>query len=287
MLHRNTSKYRFFAGCLVLTVLFLVGCSKEEELTFSGGTYVQEDQVNQETGNGYEREAETEPQNEESDSVYDPATGTKPGIAESEDAESKNTESKYVESENAESDSGNGDTDSTETIYVQVTGAVHSPGVYEVSKDARVFMAVELAGGLTDDAAPEAVNQASVVSDGQMIVIPTRDEWERQKKQAGEEASAVWNQNAGNIANSAAGTGSGAENAAQQPEMQEPEDDRVNINTADKATLCTISGIGEVRAERILTYRSEHGPFRSIEEIKNVEGIKNGLYEKIKDKIKV
>lgn len=68
---------------------------------------------------------------------------------------------------------------------------------------------------------------------------------------------------------------------------EQADDGLVDINTADVAELCTLPGVGQARAESILTYRQEHGSFQTVEEIKQVSGIKDGLYTKIKDKIKI
>ena len=144
------------------------------------------------------------------------------------------------------------------SIYVQVCGAVRCPGVYELSPDARVYEAIELSGGLTEDAAAAAVNQAGRLEDGQMILVPTADEWAGQRE----------------AVSAANGSSDG-------------QDDRVNINTADEALLQTIPGIGKARAQSIITYRQEHGEFATIEDIKKVSGIKDGLFQKIKDKIRV
>ncbi len=150
--------------------------------------------------------------------------------------------------------------ETTQILYVQVTGAVRSPGVYELPVGARVFEAVQKAGGMTDEAAAQSLNQAEEVSDGQMIVLYTTEEWEKMQE--------------GNFAESAAGSA-------------QSDDGRININTATLEQLCTISGIGQSRAQSIITYREQNGAFGSIEEIMKVSGIKEGLYEKIKDKIKV
>ena len=150
-----------------------------------------------------------------------------------------------------------------ESIFVQVTGAVKTPGVYELPMESRVFEAVQAAGGMTDDAAAESLNQALELTDRQMIVVYTQQEWSTMLEDAD---TAV----------------TGAENAGQAAD-----DGRVNINTASLDELCTISGIGRSRAESILTSREQHGAFASIEEIMNVSGIKDGLFQKIKDKIKV
>ena len=146
--------------------------------------------------------------------------------------------------------------DSKNEIYVQINGAVKYPGVYKVQDDARIFDVVELAGGMTEDAEPEAVNQALPVEDGQMITICTQEEWELAR-------------------------------AEEKFPAEQADDGLVDINTADAAKLCTLPGVGQARAESILAYRQEHGGFQSVEEIKQVSGIKDGLYTKIKDKIKI
>lgn len=146
--------------------------------------------------------------------------------------------------------------DSKNEIYVQINGAVKYPGVYKVQDDARIFDVVELAGGMTEDAEPEAVNQALPVEDGQMITICTQEEWELAR-------------------------------AEEKSPAEQADDGLVDINTADAAKLCTLPGVGQARAESILAYRQEHGGFQSVEEIKQVSGIKDGLYTKIKDKIKI
>ena len=81
----------------------------------------------------------------------------------------------------------------------------------------------------------------------------------------------------------ASGTEVPAEGVSQQP----VDDGKVNINTADAAGLQTLNGIGETRAQAIISYRENYGLFQSIEEIKNVDGIKAGVYTKRKDEISV
>lgn len=135
---------------------------------------------------------------------------------------------------------------------VHVCGAVVNPGVYELDSGSRVMDAVNLAGGFKEDASEAYVNLAGIISDGDQIVIPTI-----------EEASTM--------------------------EKSEPQEEKssgkVNINTADKALLCTLPGIGETRAESIIAYREEHGNFSSIEDIMQVSGIKDSSFQKIKDYI--
>lgn len=150
------------------------------------------------------------------------------------------------------------------TIYVDVCGAVKYPGVYQLDSGARVFEALELAGGLTDEASVQAINQAGFLTDGQKLYIPTEAEWD-----AGLTQDSI--QNAAN----------------EQMPSESVDDGRININTADEAGLCELPGIGESRAQAIIQYREEHGDFKSIEEIQNVSGIKSGMFTKIKDLIKV
>lgn len=142
-------------------------------------------------------------------------------------------------------------------IYVDICGAVKYPGVYRLAGDARVFEAVELAGGLLEEACAQSVNQAEKLCDGQKIYVPTVEEWE---------------------------SGSIQENFQTKAS---DDDGLININTADESKLCELPGVGESRAGAIIQYREEHGDFKTIEEIQNVSGIKSGLYAKIKDLIKV
>lgn len=140
--------------------------------------------------------------------------------------------------------------------YVHICGAVSKPGVYCVEEGSRLYEVILLAGGMTQDAADEAVNQAEEVSDGMQIYIPTRAEVK--------------------------------DGSSYVPVAGEVDHDgRVNINTADLEQLCTLPGIGETRAQAILSYRAEHGAFQSVEELMNVAGIKAGVYEKIKELIRI
>ena len=81
--------------------------------------------------------------------------------------------------------------------------------------------------------------------------------------------------------------GQASEEALQGEVSSAENDGKVNINTADEAQLQTLSGIGQTRAQAIISYRQTHGAFQSIEDIQNVNGIKSGVYEKIKDNISV
>lgn len=134
-------------------------------------------------------------------------------------------------------------------ICVYVCGAVNAPGVYTLPAGSRVYEAVRMAGGLSDEADERAVNQAEVLTDGRQVTIPTKAEVLKEE-----------------------------EGAAGGP---------VNINTAGVSELMRLSGVGESRAKDIIAYRKEHGAFSVPEDIMKVPGIKEAVFEKIKDDITV
>lgn len=162
-------------------------------------------------------------------------------------------------------------------IYVDVCGAVANPGVFQLAAGSRVFQAIEAAGGYLPEAALTCVNRAGVLTDGQQLYILTQEEMERQGLDPAEMAKASDGQ-----MNGSAGTGQNTGMAAQVQL-----DNRININTADEAQLTTLTGIGATRAQAIIAYREENGPFAAIEDIMNVQGIKEGTFAKIKDEIVV
>lgn len=137
-------------------------------------------------------------------------------------------------------------------ICVYVCGAVNSPGVVELEPGSRARDALLQAGGFLEEAATEAVNLAGVLTDGQMLYFPTKDEYQKQVA-----------------------------------EQADRDNGLVNINTADVARLCTLPGIGEARASAIIEYREANGVFATIEEIKKVSGIGEAAYDKIKQRISV
>lgn len=162
-------------------------------------------------------------------------------------------------------------------IYIDVCGAVANPGVFQLAAGSRVFQAIEAAGGYLPEAALTCVNRAGVLTDGQQLYILTQEEMERQGLDPAEMSGASDGQ-----MNGSAGTG---QNTGMTAQVQQ--DNRININTADEAQLTTLTGIGATRALAIIAYREENGPFAAIEDIMNVQGIKEGTFAKIKDEIVV
>ncbi len=193
-----------------------------------------------------------------------------------------NTEEQNLEVEENEAkknitEENNEITDETTKIVVHVSGAVNQEGVFELAQNSRVADAIEVAGGVTENAYMKDVNLASPLEDGMKIYIPTKEENEQ-----GESTSYIRSSNTGtSSSNNNAITQNSGGNKTSNKNV------KVNINTAGLEELDTLPGIGESTANKIINYRNENGKFKTIEEIKEVSGIGDSKYEKIKDLIEV
>ena len=136
----------------------------------------------------------------------------------------------------------------TDTLIVQVVGAVAEPGVYEVPIDSRVMDAVSLAGGLAANADPASLNLARIVQDGEQIIV-------------------------------------GATGDARSRRAASSQSEKVNINTATAQDFDTLPRIGATLAERIVAYRDQHGPFAGVESLLEVPGIGDLTLAGMRDKI--
>lgn len=179
-------------------------------------------------------------------------------------------------------------------IYVHVCGAVAHPGVYELKAGSRVYEAVGQAGGFSESADQNYVNQAQALEDGVMLVIPTKEEAaEARERKPAADAGQVQDSAAEKLGIVQGGTAErlgivgGASQDEQGGDSAAASDGRININTASEAQLCEIPGVGATRAVAIVSYRETHGAFEKPEDIMKVSGIKEGMYEKIKDSISV
>lgn len=152
-----------------------------------------------------------------------------------------------------------------EEVAVYVCGAVRQPGVYYVAGSAIRETAVRMAGGFSEDADVTYVNLAQAVIAGEQIYIPTL-----------EETAGI------SLSEREDGTAS-AEHAPADTNAER--NGRININTAGKELLMTLPGIGESKADAIIAYREAQGKFRNTEELMQIRGIKEGIYNQIKDLI--
>jgi competence protein ComEA len=137
-------------------------------------------------------------------------------------------------------------------VVVYVSGAVKQPGVIKLPSESRVIDALNRMGGPLSSADLNGINLAALLVDGQQIHIPNQ----------GDGIS-------GNVMTVGSKIPAG----------------KVNINTADAAVLDTLPGVGPAMAQKIIDYRKNNGPFRMLEDIKNVPGIGESKYLNLKDKI--
>lgn len=166
-----------------------------------------------------------------------------------------------------------------ELLYVYVCGAVECPGVYAFEEGARVFDAIEAAGGLSADADGACVNQALKLSDQDQLYIRTLEEKE-QNTQKGEFSSTGTSPEG-----SASGNGYGLLPAESSAGTENAADARININTASQKDLTSLPGIGDTKAAAILADRTENGFYEAPEDLKRVSGIGDATLEKLKDRI--
>lgn len=169
---------------------------------------------------------------------------------------------------------------------VDIKGEVKKPGVYTLKENDRVIDVVKKAGGFTKYADASSNNLSKKIKDEMVIVIYSKDEINsylltKEKEQQKEEKCTT-----DIIKNDSCIENKNKEENKEVSlnENNNKETNLININTATKEELTTISGIGDSKAESIIAYRKEH-KFETIEDIKNVSGIGDSLYEKIKDYI--
>lgn len=148
----------------------------------------------------------------------------------------------------------------SDMIIVDVAGEVKNPSVIELPADSRINDAIQAAGGLTGNADISQINRAAILTDGEKIFVPTA-----QKSQT--------NSSGGKVAD-------GNQEGDGNNESTSPQ--KININYASTTELQEVPGIGPVTADKIIQYRNDKGLFRKLEDIKNVSGIGDKTFEKMK-----
>lgn len=153
-----------------------------------------------------------------------------------------------------------------ETIQVYIVGEICKPGVYTLPESSILLNLTEDAGGFTPGADKEAVNLAYPLKNNMMIRIPAISDTDKR-----------WIIDSGH-------TSLSTKAPFNTPEKN---NEKININTAGMRELCTLPGIGESTAQKIINYRNENGLFSNIDEITKIDGIKSARYEQIKNFITV
>ncbi|KRN61951.1 helix-hairpin-helix domain-containing protein [Pediococcus inopinatus] len=177
---------------------------------------------------------------------------------------------------------------SSQVIYVDVKGAVKHPGIFKVKTSMRVDDAINLAGGMQKTADRKHINLAQRLTDQQVIYVPIRGEikgaatgtvdTEVVEEFAGSASSGAAN-SAGEISDSSTSATSAGGAAAGNG--------TVNLNSATKEQLQTLTGVGEKKADQIIQYREAHGKFKGVEELKEVQGIGDKTFEALKPQLSV
>ncbi|MER2225696.1 MAG: helix-hairpin-helix domain-containing protein [Carnobacterium sp.] len=196
-------------------------------------------------------------------------------LSSTDDVEETSDTMSYLESESQYSVTSNQAEQQSESqseiIYVDVKGAVYLPGVYEVTSEMRLIDAIELAGGFSDKANQNPVNLSLKLTDQMVIFIPEIGAVE--EKTAELETSAVPIEE--------------AVITVPKENSETATSEKININLADSIELQQLSGIGEKKAEQIMSYRQENGSFQKIEDLKNVSGIGEKTFEALRANITV
>ena len=174
----------------------------------------------------------------------------------------------------------------TVIIKADVKGQVINPGVYEIEENARVIDLINKAGGITESANTNYINLSKKLKDEMVVIIYSNDEINEYKstnkieKYIEEEIDKGCPDAVNNACIEEKGKDIEEENSSEDKKI-------ININTASKEEFMTLTGIGESKAIAIINYRKDNGQFKTIENLKDVSGIGNNMYEKIKDSITV
>lgn len=172
---------------------------------------------------------------------------------------------------NLDNDFKNGNSNEIDRVIIDIKGEVVYPGVYEIDNNTRIIDAINMAGGLTLDADTSGINLSSKIRDEDVIIIYSNNkdsEYYKDKK--------IDNKN---------------DNFSVEDDGNNKNNDKdeivlIDINTATSEELCSLPGIGEVKAKKIIEYRKK-SRFNTIEDIMNVSSIGEKLFESIKAYIKV
>ena len=180
-------------------------------------------------------------------------------------------EKEVVEESTQERKEESNETENLKKIKVDVKGAIQNPRVYELVEGTRIFELIDLAGGTTKNAFTKNINLSKKVEDEMVIYIYTEEEYQKKT------TCQITNDYSGEI----------TEEIEQKESIIEEENNlansKINLNTASKEMLMNIPNIGEKKAESIIEYRTQKGGFTKVEELKEISGIGESIYDKIKN----
>lgn len=181
------------------------------------------------------------------------------------------------------------------TVKVDIKGNVVNPGVYELEENSRVIDVINLAGGLLGESNTELINLSQKVTDEMTIIIYTNKEiTEYREKNKDKKIKSIEVEKCPDVINDACiNKENNKDNSTTKSSNTTDEDNPdnsnqlISINTATIEELQSLTGVGESKAKSIILYREENGNFNTIDDIKNVSGIGDALFEKIKDYITI
>lgn len=176
--------------------------------------------------------------------------------------------------ENTTEEQNTTNSESNSKIIIYIAGQVRKEGVYELDENSRITDAIEIAGGLKEDANIENINLAEVLEDGMKIYIPDKKEPNNNQS----ENKNLIQKNTENTTENSKKTNT---------DNKQNQNTKININTATQTELETLPGIGPSTALKIINYRKDNGKFKNIDDIKNVSGIGDSKFNNIKNLIKV
>ena len=160
---------------------------------------------------------------------------------------------------------------------VDIKGQINNPGIYEVVISSRVIDVINLAGGLTVNADTSVINLSKKVLDEMVIIVYSKEEVTNFKKTK-EIEQQVQNQCVQKDENS-------LKNDVCISSNNNISTNKISINNATKEELMTLPGIGESKAKDIIDYRTKNGPFKKLEDLKNIPGIGENVYNNLKENI--
>lgn len=186
-------------------------------------------------------------------------------------------------------DEESNDNDKLSEFYVEIKGAVNSPGVFKVTSDNIINDVISMAGGLKNNAYTKNINLSKRVSKEMVVYVYTNYEYSLLITKEETYECNCPKQDISICTDKGASIITSDENKPEElpNSNSEVENSKVNINNATKEMLTSLSGIGDAKAQKIIDYRNENGLFKSIEDIKNVTGISEKIFEQIKEFITI